>query len=372
MINIMPNRFPINVVAFSAALLLASCKDDQEAQLPDQPYDDGVLVINGGNFFQNNGTISYLQRNSNIVQENIFNVANGTASLPPADGRIEGYAEASETGVIIFDNDTPGADKLVFVDASTFKKKSELSAPSVENPRAIVMINERKAYVTNWDVLNEDWTYKDGFITIIDPENGEESGKFHVGQGPEEMVIYQNRVFVGRAPWTSHELAVIDTNTDQVIASIPFNSWPNPIGVDVNGKLWVKERNNLHKINPTSLEVEQTVQVGNDSNKSIGAATLTADKNHLFVVLSYSNEETNWEEVGDTYLFNIAETQINIENPVLRRVFTGLAADPISQQIYGGITPSLTQAGYVLRLSPTGELLDSVKVEISPEGFYFK
>lgn len=372
MINIMPNRFLINVVAFSAALLLASCKDDQEAHLPYQPYDDGVLVINGGNFFQNNGTISYLQRNSNIIQENIFNVANGTASLPPADGRIEGYAEAGEIGVIIFDNDTPGADKLVFVNASTFKKKSELSAPSVENPRAIVIINERKAYVTNWDVLNEDWTYKDGFITIIDPENGEETGKFDVGQGPEEMVFYQNRVFVGRAPWTSHELAVIDTNTDQVIASIPFNSWPNPIGVDVNGKLWVKERNNLHKINPTSFEVEQTVQVGNDSNKSIGAATLTADKNHLFVVLSYSNEETNWEEVGDTYLFNIAETQINIENPVLRRVFTGLAADPISQQIYGGITPSLTQAGYVLRLSPTGELLDSVKVEISPEGFYFK
>src|SRR5690606_40011591 len=74
-------------------------------------------------------------------------------------------------------------------------------------------------------------------------------------------VFYQNRVFVGRAPWTSHELAVIDTNTDEVIASIPFNSWPNPIGVDVNGKLWVKERNNLHKINPTSFEDRKSTRL---------------------------------------------------------------------------------------------------------------
>lgn len=350
--------------------LLGGCKDDNDQPLPDQPYEDGVIVINGGNFFQNNGTLSFLKRNSTTAQENIYNTANGQASLPPADGRIEGYSEAGNTGIILFDNDTPGEDRLVFVDAASFRKIGELSSPNVENPRSIVVLNERKAYISNWDLLNEDWTYKDGFITIVDPQSGSVTGKFLVGQGPEDMVVYQNKVYVGRAPWTSHDLAVIDAETDKVIASVTFDSWPNPIGVDSQGKLWVKERNYLHRVNTGNYQIEKSLAIGHDESKSVAAATLTADKNHLLFVLSYSGEETNWQEVGDTYVVNVLNPQVT--SPILQRVFTGLAADPVSQLIYGGITPSLTQAGYVLRISPDGSLQDSVRVEISPEGFYFK
>ena len=47
--------------------------------------------------------------------------------------------------------------------------------------------------------------------------------------------------------------------------------------------------------------------------------------------------------------------------------------DPKDGTIYAGVTPSYKQAGYVLRYEPSNKrIIDSVKVEIAPSGFYFK
>lgn len=359
------------MTAGAAVFLVMSCKNnDNPEPAPKGEYAEGVIVINGGNFSQNNGTFSFLQREGKTVVENIYNLANGQASLPPEDGRIEGYAEAGETGIILFDHSTNGMDKVVFINASTFEKKSELTAPAIENPRDVIAVNEKKAYVTNWDALNADWTYKDGFITVVDPESGTSIKKINIGQGPENMVLHQKKVYVGRYSWTSNQLAIVNTDTDEVVKSLDFDSSPSPLGVDAGGKLWVKEGHRLHRINTSTDEVEATLEAGNDAGKSIGAATLTADGQNIIFVLSQLDE--NWNEIGSTYLFNTSSSAIQVNTPVVNRVFSALGADPVSKVIYGGVTPGLVQAGYVLRVSPLGVLQDSVKVEIGPEGFFFK
>ncbi len=367
----MKNQLRGILTAAAAVFLVVSCKNnDNPEPEPEGAYAEGVIVINGGNFSQNNGTFSFLQRESKDVVENIYNLANGQASLPPEDGRIEGYGEAGETGIILFDHSTAGMDKVVFVNASTFEKKSELTAPVIENPRDVAVINEKKAYVTNWDAFNADWTYKDGFITVIDPESGTSTRKINVGQGPENMVLYQKKVYMGRASWTSNQLTILNTDTDEIVKSLDFDSSPSPIGIDAGGKLWVKEGHRLHRVNTSTDEVEATLEAGSDATKFIGAVTLTADGENIIFVLSKYDE--NYNEVGSTYVFNTSSSSIQVNTPVLNRVFSALGADPVSKAIYAGVTPSFTQAGYVLRVSPLGVLQDSVKVEIGPEGFFFK
>lgn len=366
----MKNQLKGILTAVAVAFFVVSCKDNDNPEPAKGEYAEGVIVINGGNFSQNNGTFSFLRREGKTVTENIYNLANGQASLPPEDGRIEGYAEAGETGIVLFDHSTVGMDKVVFVNASTFEKKSELAAPAIENPRDVVAVNEKKAYVTNWDSFNPDWSYKDGFITVVNPESGANIKKINVGQGPENMVLHQKKVYVGRTSWTSNKLTIVNTDTDEVVKSLEFDSSPGTIGVDAGGKLWVKEGNRLHRINTSTDQVEATLEAGNDATKSIGTATLTADGQNIIFVLSQF--DANYNEVGSTYLFNTSSSSIQVGTPVINRVFSALAADPVTKVIYGGVTPSFTQAGYVLRVSPLGVLQDSVKVEIGPEGFFFK
>lgn len=361
------------ILATAAAFLLFSCKnEDDHNPEPVGAYSDGVVVINGGNFGQNNGTLSFLNRTNQSVVENLFNLVNGQPSLPPDDGRIEGYAEAGERGILLFDHSVNGQDKVVFVDGSTFERKSELTAPLIENPRDVVVISDTKAYVTNWDALNDDWSYRDGYIAVVNPKTGESTGKISIGQGPENMVFHQNKAYVGRASWTSNKLTVVNTTTDEVVKSLDFESWPSPVGVDASGKLWVKEGNRFHRINTATDEVEATLTAGNDATRSIGAATLTADKANIIFVLSYSNEDTNWLEVGSTYFFNTSASSISVSTALLPRAFASLGADPKTQTIYAAVIPSFSQAGYVIRVNATGALQDSVRVEVAPEGFFFK
>lgn len=353
----------------SFALLTLGCKDNQpEGPSAAGEFTDGVLVINGGNFSQNNGTLSFLKRGSREVSLNIFNQANGAGALPPADGRIEGYTEVAGTGMILFDHMTVGLDKLTFVEAGTMKVKSELTAPEIENPRAVLAVSERKAYVTNWDSFNPDYTYKEGYITIVDPTTGKSTGKISVGEAPEEMVLHQNKVYIGR--FAGNGLAVVDTGTDAVTKSLTFEGIPAPIGVDAAGKLWVKEGPRFHRINPGTDAVELTLKPGAELSHEIGAATLTADRKGIVFVWSY--RDANYKEIGNTYTISTTATSVSLDKPIFPRVFSALNADPVSQLIYGGVAPSATQSGYVIRANQAGVLQDSVKVEISPEGFFFK
>lgn len=362
-----------SVLFISIALFVFSCNKEEEGDpTPGGDYSDGVIVINGGNFSQNNGTLSFLKRGANDVVENIYNLVNGQVSLPAEDGRIEGYTEAGENGMVLFDHTINGEDQLVIVNSATFERQFSLGTPFIENPRDVVAVSAGKAYVTNWDALNPDWTHKDGFIAVVNPQTGEHLRKITVSQVPENMVLHQNKVYVGSAPWTTTKLTVVNTSTDEVIKSIDFENPPSPVGIDVNGKLWVKEANRFHRIDTSSDQIEATIPVGDDETKSIGVATFLPDGRNIVFCLSYSNEETNWKEVGHTFVADISSSSVSTNNPLLDRVFTSFGVDLKSRTIYAGVTPSFSQAGYVLRLNEQGATADSVRVEISPEGFFLK
>ena len=54
------------------------------------------------------------------------------------------------------------------------------------------------------------------------------------------------------------------------------------------------------------------------------------------------------------------------------RYFTGLTIDPTQGLLYAAVTPSSTQAGYAVRYRGDGNVVDSIKVGISPNGFFFQ
>lgn len=339
------------------ALSVWNCKTSDPEPTP---YESGVFILNAGNFSSNNGTISFLPRNGGTVATNIFQTANPSlksSGLLPE----QGYTEVNGKGLILIDNTAVGLDKVQIVEAGTFVSRATLKAPDIENPRRVIQAGPNKAYVSCWDVsgdFNAGTFYKDpGYIAVVDLNTSTVSKKIPAVKGVERMVLVDNEVFVGSTGYSGDKtLLVVDAYTDAVKEKINFAATPEPIALDANGKLWILAGKDMVRINPKTRLVEQRLTF----SASPGAVTISTDKKAFYYTLG-----------GKTLRFSIDATSAT-GTQVIARSFAALGIDPQTKQIYGSVIPSYSQAGYVLRFQETGVLIDSVKAEIAPSGFFFR
>ncbi|GAB2520987.1 YncE family protein [Spirosoma aerophilum] len=336
------------------ALSVWNCKTSDPEPTP---YESGVYILNAGNFFDNNGTISFLSRNSNTVATNILQAANPTF-LP--SGGIQGYTEVNGKGLILVDNSDTGKDKVEIVEAGTFVSRATLKSPDIENPRQVIQVGPNKAYVSCWDVSGSgNAFYKDpGYIAVIDLNSGTVTKKIPAVKGAEKMVVVGTEAFIGSNTYSGDQtLLIIDLNTDTEKQRIAFGSTPEPLAVDATGKLWIQAGKDLVQIDPASRIVAKRLTFG----AAPSSVVMSADKRAFYYVLS-----------GKTYRLPI-EAATSLGSQIIARSFNALGVDPQTKRIYGSPSPTLyKQAGYVIRYDENGTLVDSVKAEIAPLGFYFR
>ncbi len=322
------------------------------------PYESGVFIINQGNFSSNNGTISFLSRTGNTVATNIYQTANPALGL---SGSLQGYAEVNGKGLILVDNSSAGQDKVEIVEGGTFKSRATLKTPDIENPRQVIAAGPNKAYISCWDVsgdYNAGTFYKDpGYIAVVDLNTSTVIKKIPAVKGVEKMVVAGTEAFVGSNTYSGNKtLLIIDLNTDTEKQRIAFGSTPEPIALDADGKLWIQAGNDLVQIDPASRLVAKRLTF----STAPGSVVIGADKRAFYYTLN-----------GKTYRLPI-DANSALGSQVIGRSFSALGIDPQTKRIYGSVIPSYAQAGYVLRYEESGALVDSVKAEIAPSGFYFR
>lgn len=337
------------------ALSVWNCKTSDPEPTP---YESGVLILNEGNFSQNNGTISFLSRTGNTVATNIFQVANPSLALT---GGVQGYTEVNGKGLILVDNSSTAQDKVEIVEGSTFKSRATLKTPDIENPRQVIAAGSNKAYVSCWDVSGDfsaGTFYKDpGYIAVVDLNTGTLTKKIPAVKGVEKMVVAGTEAFVGSNAYSGNQtLLVIDLNTDTEKQRIAFGSAPEPIALDANGRLWIQAGKDLVQMNPSDRSIAKRLTF----SATPGSVTISPDKRNFYYTLS-----------GKTYRIGIDATTAS-GSQVIARSFTSLGIDPQTNRIYGSVVPSQAQVGYVLRYESSGTLVDSVRAEIAPSGFYFR
>ncbi|WP_026629358.1 YncE family protein [Dyadobacter alkalitolerans] len=348
----------------SLSLFAWSCNQSDPA--PKGDYIQGVFVVNEGNFSQNNGAISFFTREQTTAEIDIFNTANGTT----LKGGVQDYVALDATGIILVDNMSAGQDKVEIVNSNTFQRIATIGAPEIENPREVVFGSNNKAYVSCWGT-NADFKFTTGYVAVVDLVTNKVVDQIEITSGgPENLVLNNGKLFVGTVSYGGGTtLTVINTTTNAIDKSIAFENAPNPIGIDADGKLWVNDGIKVIKMNPDSYNVDATLSLGSDATKSASNFAFSPDKRTVFFVLSYFDAAG---EHGGTYKFGISDAQVNVTTPLIKRIFTGLAVDPTQGLLYAGVTPSFAQAGYALRYRADGSLVDSVKVNVAPTGFFFK
>ena len=361
------STFVRSIFVSSLLLGLNSCTKTSEPE-PSQPYDAGVFVLNRGNFSDNNGSITLINPTSKVISYDIFQKENNRS----ISGGISDYADVDGKGIILVDNATSGKDLIEIVNARTFKSIATIPSTELENPRYVLKAGNNKAYATCWDSFNPDFSYKAGYVVVIDLVINKITKKIPVQRGAERLTLVGTDVIVGSVGG-DNTISIINTTTDAVSQTIEIGRNPRLIGLDAIGKLWLYAGGEFVKYNVMSKSVESRIKITTSTaSKSPSNFTFSKDKSSIMYVYSFYDAADGYKQKGETYSFGINDAAITTSKPFINKLFTGLAADPATGNIYAGFTPSYKQAGFVFRYQANGTLIDSLKAEIAPEGFLFK
>jgi len=353
----MRNLFSFALMA--VAITFTAChKDDTPPEDPGFLY--GAYVINEGSFMSNNGSVSYIDLDSNYIVNNIFLAVNGRT---PGDV-VQSFSVAGDKGLIVVNNSA----KVEVVEMKTFLSLGVITGCNY--PRYTLPVTSDKVYLTNGSFA--------GNVYILDLAAMKITDSIAVGNGPENMVRSGDHVFVANSGGWSHDstVSVIDVNSDKVVKTIVTGDNPTDLAVDHNDDVWVLCKGNvvydeswnivsesdsrLQKIDHSTLEVTEDLVIGQKGDYFSPVRLTTARQGALIL----------YAEKAGVYAVQADDPSL-ADTPLIPGSFYGLDTDPATGLIYVTDAKDFSSAGLLSRYSPNGVLQDTVQVGIAPNGVYF-
>lgn len=322
---------------------------------------NGVLIINEGNFGSSDASISYFNINDKTIIDDVFFKAN---NLPLGDVAQSMVLHNNNLYLVI-----NNSQKIEVVDRNFFKSQGTITG--FAGPRFFLAVAPNKAYVSDWF---------DDNIKVVNLSSFSINGNIPTGSGPEQMVMINNKVYVTNVGGFGNDstITVINANADTVITTLTAGINPNSVVTDKDGKIWVLCHGSigldftggtsddiggkLIRINPVTDSVEAEFNFSQFEHPL--KLTLNKAKDELYYLSGLSSYD------GWVFKFNITGSSLPAV-ALVSKTFYGLGIDPVQHNIYGGYSPFFGQKGYMFRYTNDGTIIDSAKVGVGPNGFFF-
>lgn len=345
-----------------AVLVLQSCDNGQDPVVPVGA--DGFFIVNEGGFGNGNSSLSFYDRKTDLLTNNVFAEKNGR----PLGDQAQSMTVFDGKGYIVVQN----SGKIEVIDATDFSSLKTISE-GIESPRYFIGVSSTKGYLSDWGADGVSGTVK-----VINLENYTVTKSIEIGQGPNRFLKKDNLVYVVNAGGFGKDntLKVIDTNTDAVVKTITVGDNPNSIQLDKNGAVWVASGGNL--VFNSDWSVNEALSTKGSISKIVSDAE---EKRFNFTNLTYNGVgQLNISPAGDKLYYNydgaiyamdIAATALPT-TPLIDVGYYGVAVDPFDGNIIGGLTPNFSSAGKADIYNSNGVLLKSHTVGIAPNSCAFK
>lgn len=336
--------------SFAAALsFLFACEGSKENTTPKGAYEKGVLIINEGSFQASNGSLSFYDRSTKTIQNDIFRTVNNR----PLGDIVQSVTVVGDKAFIIVNN----SNKVEVADANTFKSL----APQIDLqlPRYAAFANG-KLYVTEW--IN--FSVSQGQVSVIDVNTYKVLKTIAVGKLPEQVFVANNgKLYITNSG--GNTISVINPATDVVESSINVLNNPTSILQDANNNIWVlcsgtswstpPLAGGLVRFSPNTPTNQVQIPFAGTYGGSLVA---NSAKNRLYL----SHRGAVWQ-------MEISATTLPTSRLIARN-FYGLGVDN-DGTIYGSIA-SFTGSSKVIRYNSQGVALDSVTAGVGTNGFLFR
>jgi YVTN family beta-propeller protein len=327
---------------------LVSCSEDPDVIIGYNPYDDGVFVLNEGNFGGGTGSLSFYSYDNDTLYNNLFESIN---ERPLGDVAFS-MNTLNDKAYIVVNN----SGKIEVINKNSLKSISTISG--LVSPRNISFTGENKAYVSS--------LYSDSLV-ILNLAGNSIQGYINIRRTSEGIITAGNYAYV--ANWLGDEIMVINTLTDQVIDSVKVGIEPESMVKDKNDMLWVLcnggwARENfaeLIKINTVINEVEEryTFPVITDSP--------------LCLQIDGSGENLYFIEKGVRKM-NISDGALPASTliPESGHYFYKIGINPVNSDVFITDAFDYQHNGTVQRYDKDGQLISTHTADIIPAFLYFR
>jgi YVTN family beta-propeller protein len=338
-----------------------------------EPYESGIIVLDSHQ--QNKpGSVAFINRETGLVRFAVPK-AGTIATDIFANSNDRSLTDTVFSHATIDGKDflvVPGKDAVEIVEGSTFRSISLIGG--AESGRYVVGANSLKGYVSYWGGK----TLSPG-IGVVDLVRRRIVAHITTSAGPEQMAVVNGELFVAHSGGSSEvgrTLSVINTTTDQLVATIPVGDVPTSVvydntarllyvlcsGRSVNATANGQTTAELLRINPDTRQIISRV--------SIGGRPINGNPSHL--VLDPNTETFYFLWRKNIYKIPASATSIPLGQPLINRPLTTFGFDPVNSVLYGAGTNRSAKPTVILRYKPTGTLIDSITTEAQPTGFYAK
>jgi YVTN family beta-propeller protein len=347
-------RLTFHFLILAAAVIISSCTKDENKQAKGE-YSNGIFIVNEGPFQNGTGTITYFNPDSNVVKQDIFEMVNGR----PLGNVAQSMAQYNGKGYIVVNN----AGTVEVVDLATFK--SEATITNLVNPSQFLIIDAKKAYVSDWV----------GHVAVVDLTTNTVTKTIPSGAGPDMMVKSGNYVYVANSGGLGIDstVTVIDFMTDLVVKEIKVGEAPSGIVADGNGKIWVSCKGigftgwplpgdtpgRLVRIDPVTLSIDFDFTF-NSTGDHPEKLVINKQKSILYFLCDNA-----------IYNYNIA-LAATTPHKLVSRFFYSLGYQNSTGYLYASRLLDNNGNGIVVRIRAVeGTLIDSIAAGIYPRGFSF-
>lgn len=328
----------------ASAFLFASCSnDDDNNDAPLGAYDNGVLILNEGNFGTPNASVSFVSNDLNTFQNDIFKLVN----TPMVLGDVaQSMSFSNEKAFIVVNN----SNEVEVVNRYTFKSLGTITE-KLQNPRYSVVLND-KLYVTN-SISKA--------VTVYDAKTFAYIASIPLNKTAERIVAANGKLYVTNAAYGSGtDVTVINPASNTVSKTITLANGINSIE-EKNGSVYVlsgtSTKNTLSKIN-TSTDTATSFEA--TATKSALNMDIDGDKIYYTQATEVYAINLTATAFSDKALFSVKDSSWS--------TFYGFGV--IDGKIYSGDANAFTSDGTVTVYSSTGTVLKTLTAGKGPNGFY--
>lgn len=291
----------LTAIALAVGFVFTSCTSDdsEETVIPKGDYENGLLIVEEGSFGQGNGSVSYISNDLSVVESGVFDNVNNELLGDTA----QSITFLENLAYVIVN----GSSKIEVVNRYTFQSIATINTGLV-SPRYMAIVNG-KGYVTDW---GDGFVSTDDYIAVIDLNSNSVESTIPVSEGPEELVVKGDTIYVAHKGGYSQNniVSLINTVTNEVFNTLVVGDVPNTIQLDNEGNVWVLcEGNPDYTTNETAGKLSK-INTVNNTVSSIDFGSITNHPKHLY----FSNNSLYYYLDGGVYKIGVSETALPL-NP---------------------------------------------------------
>lgn len=336
-------------------MVLAACEKEPVENPSESGFRHGVFVINEGAMGSSNGSVTHFDPDSAAVTNYLFDKANGR----PLGDVVHSMTVAGSRGFIVVNN----SQKIEVVDLISFESVGTLEGFTY--PRFIIAGDSTKGYLSDGNF--------DGNVHVLDLAGLTVTKSIPVGKGPEQMVFFGDNLLVANSGGFTNDstITVIDTRTDQVVATWATGYNPVDMVLDASNRLWVlcKGKTQWNPDWTLGLETPSEIRI-HDPVSGESLETIPVGQVGDF----YWPSQIARNPAGDRiyYLESEGIVELSSSSPtnaptvLIPGIFYGFGVHPVDGQIHTLVALSFTTSGLLNRSTPSGSPIDSYEVGIGP------